>query len=51
MTLNEELEAAKEQLGRPGMTAGEMATLLPEHLRSLYWRQKLDEYFTREADS
>ena len=48
MTPDEELDEARERLGRPGMTAGELAPLLPEHLRSLYWRRKVDEFFAAE---
>ena len=51
MTPDEELDEARARLGKPGMTAGELAPLLPEHLRSLYWRRKLDAYFdAQEAD-
>ena len=42
------LKVETERLARPGMTAAEMAELLPEDLRSLYWRQKLDAYFGQE---
>lgn len=42
------IECHRRRYATPGMTAGEFAECLPEHLRQEYWRQKLDEYFTRE---
>lgn len=40
-----EIERLREELVKPGMTAGEFAALLPEHLRQPYWRTKIDELF------
>lgn len=40
-----EIERLREELGKPLMTAGEFAELLPEHLRQTYWRTKIDEWF------
>jgi lipopolysaccharide biosynthesis protein len=42
------LQVEIARLSRPGMAAAEMAEQLPEDLRSLYWRGKLDAYFERE---
>jgi hypothetical protein len=42
------LDAEIASLGRPGMTAGELAPLLSEDLRQLYWRRKLDVYFAEQ---
>jgi hypothetical protein len=32
----------------PGMTPGDFAQLLPEHLRRPYWEAWLDEWFTAD---
>jgi hypothetical protein len=45
---NRRLDSEIAALGRPGMTAAELAPLLSEDLRSLYWRRKLDVYFAQE---
>lgn len=42
------LDVEIARLSRPGMPAAEMAELLPEDLRPLYWRRKLDAYFAQE---
>jgi hypothetical protein len=49
MTDIEEIERLRSEHGRPGMTAGEFAELLPEHLRRPYWRMKLDEWFRAQG--
>jgi hypothetical protein len=46
--LNARLDNEIAVLGKPGMTAGELAPLLSEDLRSLYWRRKLNVYFAQE---
>lgn len=43
------IECHRREYGTPGMTAMEFAPHLPEHLRQPYWRQKIDEYVTREG--
>jgi hypothetical protein len=42
------LDAEIARLSKPGMRGDELAELLPEDLRSLYWRHQLDAYFDRE---
>lgn len=42
------IECHRACYGRPGMTAGEFAPYLPEHLRQPYWKQKIRELFIRE---
>jgi hypothetical protein len=44
-----EIERLREELGKPGMTAGEFAPLLPEHLRGPYWRMKIEEWFEQQG--
>jgi hypothetical protein len=39
----DEIDRLRTELGRPGMTAGEFAELLPEHLRQPYWRTKIEQ--------
>lgn len=46
--LNARLDNEIAELSRPGMTAGELAPLLSEDLRQMYWRRKLDVYFAQE---
>lgn len=48
MTTEAEIESYRKRLIRPGMTAGEFAALLPEHLRQPYWRSKIAEVAFRE---
>ncbi len=38
-----EIEEHRSRLATPGMTAGEFAALLPEHLRQPYWHMKIAE--------
>jgi hypothetical protein len=38
-----EIEGYRARLVTPGMTAGEFAALLPEHLRGPYWNVKIGE--------
>lgn len=45
----QEIERLRQELGEPGMTAGEFAPLLPEHLRRPYWRMKLDQWFHEQG--
>lgn len=45
----EEIAALRRVHGKPGMTAGEFAEYLPGHLRPLYWRTKLDQYFREQG--
>jgi hypothetical protein len=40
----DEIERLRRELGRPGMTAGEFAELLPEHLRQPYWHTKIEQW-------
>lgn len=49
MTDIEEIEQLRNKHARPGMTAGEFAELLPEHLRRPYWRMKIDEWFRTQG--
>jgi hypothetical protein len=34
---------------RHGMTAGEVAELLPEHRRSAFWDEQIDRYFAQQS--
>jgi hypothetical protein len=42
------LDAEIARLSRPEMRPDELAELLPEDLRSPYWRRQLDAYFAKE---
>lgn len=44
----DDIERYRREHITPGMTAGEFAQLLPEHLRSTYWHQKIEQVVARE---
>jgi hypothetical protein len=48
-----DLEAALIPLraAHPGITNGEVAPLLPEHLRSQLWQRAVDRYLDEELDA
>lgn len=43
------IERARQRLVTSGMTAGEFAALLPEHLRQPYWSMKIAEVCRAEG--
>lgn len=45
----DEIERLRKSHATPGMTAGEFAELLPEHLRQPYWHSKIAEYVAAEG--
>ena len=38
------IDCHRDRYATPGMTAGEFARLLPDHLKAPYWERKLSEY-------
>jgi hypothetical protein len=48
--IEQELETHLVRLraAQPGITAGEAAPLLPEHLRQPFWARAVDRYVTAE---
>lgn len=47
---NDCIECHRAKYATPGMTAGEFAPLLPEHLRHEYWITKLTQYFEAQEE-
>lgn len=44
-----EIERLRVKHVRPGMTAGEFAELLPEHLRQPYWRTRIERWYREQG--